>query len=44
VVVSLDLEELEDFIAAVDPRGLFLCLPADGEETQRQIIKRVEKW
>jgi len=44
VVVDLQVSELEDFISAVDPKGLLLCLPVDGEYEQREVIKRVEKW
>jgi len=43
VVVDVQLDELEDFIQAMDPRGLLLCIAAD-EETQPEVIKRVEKW
>ena len=43
VVVDLRLEELEDFIAAMDPRGLLLCIAAD-EKIQPDILKRIEKW
>jgi hypothetical protein len=43
IVVDLQLGELEDFIAAMEPEGLLLCLAAD-EDIQPEIIKRVEKW
>lgn len=43
VVVDLQLHELESFIAAMDPKGLLLCIAADPE-IQTDIIKRVEKW
>jgi len=43
VMVDLQVGELEDFIAAMDPEGLLLCLAAD-EGLQPDIIKRVEKW
>ena len=43
VIVDLQLDELDDFTAAVDPRGLFLCIAAD-ETIQPDIMRRVEKW
>jgi len=43
VVVDLQLHELEDFIWAMDPKGLMLCIAAD-EKIQPEIIKRIEKW
>jgi len=42
VMVNLDNSELEDFTAAVKPKGIMLCTGANGEE--ERIIKRVEKW
>ena len=43
LMVDLQVEELEDFIKAMDPKGLMLCIPAD-EAIQPDIIKRIEKW
>jgi hypothetical protein len=43
LVLDIQLNELEDFIAAVDPGGIMLCIAAD-EGDQPDIIKRVEKW
>ena len=43
VVVDLQLNELEEFIGAMKPEGVFLCLAAD-EDIQPEIINRVEKW
>jgi hypothetical protein len=43
VVVDLQLSELERFIAAMRPEGLFLCIAAD-ENIQPDILKRLEKW
>ena len=43
VVIYLQLNELEDLIAAVDKEGIFLCISAD-EALQPDIMKRVEKW
>ncbi len=43
VVVDLHLDELEEFIARMDPRGLYLCIAAP-EAIQGDVIKRIEKW
>jgi len=43
VVVDLQLSELEPFIAAMKPDGLYLCIAAD-EKIQPDILKRLTKW
>ena len=43
VVVDLQLGELEPFIAAMKPDGLYLCISAE-ENIQPDILKRLEKW
>jgi hypothetical protein len=43
VIVDLQLDELEPFMAAMDPRGLYLCIPA-AEDIQPEILNRLEKW
>jgi hypothetical protein len=43
VVVDVQLDELEDFIQTMDPKGLLLCIAAD-EKTQPDIIKRIKRW
>ncbi len=43
VVVDLQLDELEPFIAAMKPDGLYLCIAAE-EAVQPDILKRLEKW
>lgn len=43
VVVDLQLDELEPFMAAMKPQGLFLCLAAE-ESSQPDILKRLMKW
>ncbi len=44
VIVDLQVEELEPFLDAVDPKGIFLWVGTDDEDTQLAIIKRLEKW
>lgn len=43
LVLDIQISELEDFIAAVNPKGIMLCIAAD-EKIQPDIIKRIEKW
>lgn len=43
VLVDLQLSELEPFIAAMEPDGLYLCLAAE-EKIQPEILKRLKKW
>jgi hypothetical protein len=43
VLVDLQLDELEPFIDAMEPDGLFICVPAE-EKDQPDIIKRLERW
>lgn len=43
VVVDMQLAELDAFIAAMEPDGLYLCIPAE-EQDQPAILKRLEKW
>jgi len=43
VIVDLQLHELEGFIAATRPEGLYLCIPAP-EKLQPDILQRLEKW
>ena len=43
VIVDLQPHELEGFIAAMKPKGLYLCLAAD-EKDQPDILRRLEKW
>lgn len=44
VVVDLTLAELEPLIDALQPEGLLLCLPSEGEEQELAILKRLQKW
>ena len=43
VMVDLQLDELEPFIVATRPEGLYLCIAAP-ETLQPEILKRLEKW
>jgi len=44
VVVDLTPAELEDFIGAVRPEGILLCLASENEEEELAILRRLEKW
>jgi hypothetical protein len=44
LIVDLAKEDLQPFMAAVQPVGLFLWIATDSEEEQLAILKRVEKW
>lgn len=44
VVVDLEADELEEFISVVGPQGIFLCMPVKDEDSQKQILKRLQKW
>jgi hypothetical protein len=44
VVVDLSKEDLEAFMAVMNPKGLFLWVATDNEEEESEILKRVEKW
>ena len=43
LVISLKLEELEAFMGAISPKGLYLTLAADNE-LQPDILKKLLKW
>jgi hypothetical protein len=44
VVVDLNIEDLEDFMNAMKPKGLFLWVETESEEEELEILKRIEKW
>jgi hypothetical protein len=43
VVVDAQIVEIEDFIGAMDPKELMLCIPAEPE-IRKDIFKQVKKW
>ena len=43
VIVDLRLHELEPFIAATEPEGLYLCISAP-ESIQPDVLRRLETW
>jgi len=44
VVVDLSPAELEDFIGAVKPEGIFLTMASENEAEERAILKRIAQW
>lgn len=44
IVIDLDKADLDDFMAAVKPEGIFLWLAVDDEDEQRDILQRVARW
>lgn len=44
VVVDLVPAELDEFMAAVRPEGILLCLPSEGEEEELALLAKVAKW
>ena len=44
IIIDLDKRELDDFMAAVDPEGIFLWIATENEEEEHDILKRVARW
>jgi hypothetical protein len=44
VIVDLHPEDLDDFIDAIDPRGIFLWIATNNEEEELGILKRIRSW
>jgi hypothetical protein len=44
VVVDLEKSELNAFLEAVEPQGLFLCMASENEEEELAILKRITRW
>ncbi|MBN1563387.1 MAG: hypothetical protein JXA10_06090 [Anaerolineae bacterium] len=44
IIIDLDKADLDDFMAAVEPEGIFLWLAVDDPDEQRAILQRVERW
>ena len=44
VVVDLSPAELEEFIGAVRPEGIFLTMASENEAEERAILKRIAQW
>jgi hypothetical protein len=44
VIVDLNKRELDDFMAAVEPEGIFLWVATEDEAEELELLKRVAKW
>jgi hypothetical protein len=44
VIVDLSKEELDEFMAAMDPKGLFLWVATESEAEERTLLKKVGTW
>jgi hypothetical protein len=44
IVVDLKKEELDPFMAAVKPEGIFLSIGTESESEELEILKRLERW
>jgi len=44
VIIDLNQRELDDFMAAVEPEGIFLWMATHSEEEELDLLKRVARW
>lgn len=44
VIVDLSQRELDDFMAAVEPEGIFLWIATHSEDEELDLLKRVARW
>ena len=44
LMLDMKLSELDEFMSAISPKGIMLCLSSNDENEQREIIRKVEKW
>lgn len=44
VVVDLQVSELDDFMDAMSPKGIYLCISESEPEIQKQILNKLLKW
>lgn len=44
VIIDLQKHELDDFIAAIRPEGIFLWIATENEQEEKDLLKRIEKW
>jgi len=44
VIIDLKKTEVEAFMEAVRPEGIFLWVATDNEDEEKALLKLVEKW
>ncbi len=44
VIVDLNKAELDDFMQAMRPDGLFVWIATENEEEELELLRRIERW
>lgn len=44
IICDVSLAELDAFMDAVRPKGIFLCVATESEEQELEVIKKAEHW
>jgi hypothetical protein len=44
VVVDLQLDELDPFMDAIRPEGVFICVSTESEEQEHDVLRKLNKW
>lgn len=44
IIVDLDKHDLDDFMAVLEPEGIFLWVATENEDEELDILKRVARW
>ena len=44
IVISLNEREFDELTEAMSPKGLYLAIGTSSEDSEREIIKKAEKW
>jgi hypothetical protein len=44
VVVDLQLDELDPFMDAIRPEGVFICVSTESEEQEHDVLRELNKW
>lgn len=44
IMIDLSMEELNPFMKAVEPQGIFLCIATDTEQEELEILERLKTW
>jgi len=44
IIVDLDKRDLDDFMDAVEPEGIFLWVATESEAEERDILRKVTRW
>jgi hypothetical protein len=44
LTVDLSKHELDAFMAAIDPEGIFLWIATENEDEELELLKRISRW